>query len=226
MIEARDGGPSAADVRRGELLDFVQQKIRSELPKLSNIVIDFNPPVDEVPMARFVFQNGTAVVEFPYNNFAEMDRLIADRALANGIIGELLGVEDIEKRKDLIAIFIFLHEFGHALDYVENYLNNPQLDGADAFETWQMAYDAEKAGLPVPDVHPSDLKFTLAQFENLEQLFASRPEFRDLCQKINVQSIEELIWRQEKSYRALPAESYADNFAVNFIKKHLSDLLT
>lgn|GEM_PF-1060412 len=148
-----------------------------------------------------------------------------------------LRAEDLSDR--FLRVFIFFHEVGHAQDYTTNYLEYDTPEHAT--NKWSDVYNKELRTLPLPGIMPS---VAASCYNNsfgepeafLQHMIAHlqkyRPDFikdyQDFSdqfrKKLESTTIGQLMVENEKAYRAMPSEAYADNFAADFIKQHHKEL--
>ncbi|MBA4336339.1 hypothetical protein C0416_01010 [bacterium] len=135
-------------------------------------------------------------------------KLMQKRKLSAEVAAKMLEIEPENMTPELLRLFIFLHEIGHAYDYIKNYAN--QKDGADL---WTQRGQAETSSLPIPNINPSILRHKIDQNE-IDDLPI------EIQKKISEGKVDEIVYDQEEAYRKLPKENFADQFAANFIKEH------
>ncbi len=174
-------------------------------------------------------------VEF---DFSHPDAYIKSNNKGNSAEGEAYGLartiklvalkigarpEDMMQDRDLVNAFLLCHEMGHALDFRVNYLD-PELEKAPRGPKVQAIakaaaknYDKrqrDQMTQPIPGYlkegrKRSDLVHT---FRNRLAVFG-----------VDVNNQRELMNFLERTYREMPSEAYADNFATNFILSHYGD---
>ncbi len=141
-------------------------------------------------------------------------------------ISSELGIseQEIKSHPDIYKTFIFLHEFGHAVDFHRNFLN-PELDKVPKGQHTKQKYtealsnarnrciDARTANMAESLLAPRE-NLQYGNQKELQYLFFSRIKNQD------IRSVSECELRQQDGYRKAHDETYADNFAVNFIKQH------
>lgn len=195
-------------------------------PFLAHVKIQFVSPDDEPNTGGFfhrikideqTFIPSVSIVSFSAKH---LQRLIEVRKSSNQQVARLLGISISEMTPDLLRQFIIAHEFGHATDYVRNYETNPDYHGAEAAQEWNTHYDANLFTLPVPGYDPVDLIEEIARFDNLITFYQAHPEVESTINGVKIQNFQELVEAQELAYRASAYESYADKFAVNFLKQN------
>ncbi|HCC23434.1 TPA: hypothetical protein DF272_04650 [Candidatus Falkowbacteria bacterium] len=126
-----------------------------------------------------------------------------------------IGLKDEQLEGALLRVFIFAHEAGHVVDFVKNYLNNFDYQGmarSEVVEIWREEYRANMNMLAVPNMTRPKFEAFLAA--------ATEVEVDEFLDNYGFDSIKEFKMEQQKSYRQLPHESYADDFAIKFIKKN------
>jgi len=127
------------------------------------------------------------------------------------IISELIGVKPTELTTRALKTFIFLHELGHADEFI-SYVNQ-QDSYADATQAWKQRYKEEMSTLPIAGMNPSKLKTALDE-GHLHELLAAQNDPR-IHEGITE---DDLLSVQDEAYRHLPKEAYADNFAAKIIR--------
>lgn len=85
---------------------------------------------------------------------------------------------------------------------------------------WYNHYENELDTLPVPGLDPSDLRMALEKSGGFQSFMDQNPELVLKLKIYNIQNEDDLLRIQEISYRSLPHESYADNFACNLLRKY------
>lgn len=165
-----------------------------------------------------------SIVVYVINN-RHYDRLIQDRELSARTAAQLIGIdfEALRQHPDILARFIFLHEIGHAQDYITHYQNDPR-NGVDTtynpVKTNQEAHARQMNTLPYPGWNPADIRRKLLNGE----LAKEYEKYHLYFQQRGINSPEELATAQEIAYRNLPKESYADQFAARMLRKHWKTL--
>jgi len=142
------------------------------------------------------------------------------------LVAEMLGIAPQEVSPLLLKVFIFLHETGHAFDYIQNFLAQEvkrtcETPKATATAAWSQRFAAEMASLPVPNVTPSALK-TRIDFANE---IAGPDSLNDLSTDSEIVRLAKkepatLLSQQEEAYKAGESEQRADAFAVAVIQRH------
>ncbi len=212
--------------RAKELIGLLWQSLQKENPQLSTVHVE---DVSARSDATFEFTAGDFVppartqdkpkIRIATADVGSLENMLTTREASVRIIAELLDLPFEKISKELLLAFILAHEAGHAQDFVTNY----QDVGSDKLansNVWTDQYIEQLDTLPVPRLTPSDLKNTInnsggyvrfcARFSLLPQRLADR----------GITSEEQLLVAQERAYRSLPRESYADQFAASHIKQH------
>jgi hypothetical protein len=126
--------------------------------------------------------------------------------------------EDVLNNKKLVSTFIFLHEFGHADDYIHNSLRS----------------SAEKPGLArhqiINDAVRNDRKSRLRDMMTLPVpgniKITSQAEFNKFIPRMKsmgINNMREYQYAKQRAYREMPSEKYADDFATKYILDHYDD---
>ena len=135
-------------------------------------------------------------------------------------VANMLGINFSQLSPNLLKQFIIAHELGHSSDYAKNYETNPNYQGSDAAEEWELHYEGNLLTMPVPGFDPVDLREELSRFDNLEDFLKANPNLVKTINTGEIKTIQDLIDAQEIAYRTSVYESYADNFATTFLKKN------
>ena len=114
--------------------------------------------------------------------------------------------------------FIFLHELGHASDFLRNFAMDPDIGEANAVQAWKDASAQEMEGLPVPHVFPNELSEAATKYGDVTMLADEFPEAKVAMDRLGFTSLQQLLDAQETAYRNLRKESFADKFAADLFK--------
>ncbi len=219
------------DKDRERLLDVELQKIWSQVltryPVLSRVEIiipsadsslvytggEFLLPDDENP--------DPAIVILPAD-ISVYEKLKETRAPAIKIAADLLGRPFGEMSGEDIKQFIFLHEVGHTYDFIVNFEANSRIGEKDAVRVWSTLFVEQMNSLPVPGLDPNDLKIALGGIQTLSEFINIRPTLGARIKRLNIDTVEELLVAQELAYRNTPKESFADQFAAQFLKSYVA----
>lgn len=201
-----------------------------EYKHLAHVEVVFISPEEEPDTGGFFHrvqvdeQTFVPTIFIVSQNQEHMSRLRDARQASAARVADMLGIDFSQLSPDLLKKFIVAHELGHASDYVINYETNPDYQGSNAAEEWDLHYEANLLTMPVPGFDPVDLREELSSFDNLEDFLRANP---NLIKTINIGEIktkQDLINAQEVAYRTSAYESYADNFATGFLKKNAVEL--
>ena len=134
------------------------------------------------------------------------ETLMQARKLSVEISAQKMGLSPEEMTPEMLAAFIFLHELGHTKDYLTRYTSH---------HDFQQARKQEMQSLPVLGANPSVLNTQLLYGGPLSDWYdANRAQLR----QDGYGDRASLHRAQEKAYREIDTEAYADNFAVQVIR--------
>lgn len=119
-----------------------QELLEKELRKIWNIALEEYPELSiletenlivsqkdflQYTAGEFVASNeqGRSAVKMILGNIQHLDSLRNKRKVALEIIANKLGIASEHIEAKILNLLIFLHEMGHGLDYINNYLKNP-----------------------------------------------------------------------------------------------------
>lgn len=145
--------------------------------------------------------------------------------------------KDFVQNEKLVSTFVFIHELGHSYDYLKNYLratpdelrNGVSDDRINvAREESSRVRGEQGTQLPLPERVQGKVKkdgnLIKADYaKDAPRLNPKRFARRLEALGIDANDSEELASRQNKAYREMQREKYADTFATNFILKHYND---
>ncbi len=152
------------------------------------------------------------------NDLRGLDTVYLEIALRTGA-----RPSDVMKNKKLVQTFIMCHEFGHALDFNDNYLE-PALD--------EQRKLGKKVGVGAAALKDAYIASRRSRGEDMTQLMngslqSDSPDelqsvmySRLLALGVKTDDAHEMNLVQKKSYRKTRSESFADTFAMNYIMKH------
>lgn len=121
---------------------------------------------------------------------------------------DLLGIDTGQLSEKLLSNFIFLHELGHVVDYVENYQD---------FERKDETRKRELNALPVPGRTPATLAQELSDRSSDLMGYINSEKGSEWFNALGVKDTDELYALQEKAYHMTKMESFADNFAKEIL---------
>lgn len=132
--------------------------------------------------------------------------------------------EDIKDNKKLVTTFIFLHEFGHAKDFLDNYMKPKENKGKKPLaEVLKIAItDANERRLKdlMTEPAPSHIDFSKEDFKKYTkrlETFGIKPDKNGKISKKQFEIVS------TNAYREMSSESFADSFAVEYIRKHRNE---
>lgn len=167
------------------------------------------PESDENPAAVILMGGDVSAYE----------KLKGTRPDAMTAVAKLLGTTVERLDGPTIEAFIFFHEAGHLYDYFVNFgAANEELGYTEVTALWAKESEAQLRSLPIPGWSPSDLRYEIDQHGGLAAWRAADAEFDAQCRHCHADSVEELIRIQERAYRSLPKEAFADEFAAKEMK--------
>ena len=176
-------------------------------PELRGVVVQPIEPgkFGGTSRSRFAAKNETGheLLQIDNREGADEDLLREMQAYPGAIarVAALLDMNPSEITTKKLQCFVMLHELGHTLDRTRN------AQTPEEYERLRAEYKTQLASLPVPGIPASRLRVPGAR----EQILHEDP---DILTRNGVTSYEELIYLQERTYRNLPKESYADQFAA------------
>ena len=197
---------------------------------LSHVEVVFISPEEEPDTGGFFHrvkvdeQTFVPTIFVVSENQEHMNRLKDARKSSAARVASMLGIDFSKLSPALLRQFIVAHELGHASDYVKNYETNPDYKGADAAEEWDLHYEANLLTMPVPSFDPVDLREELSRFDSLEDFLKVNPSLSKTINISEIKTKQDLINVQEIAYRTSAYESYADDFATDFLKNNAVEL--
>ncbi|MAG11973.1 MAG: hypothetical protein CMI52_04185 [Parcubacteria group bacterium] len=136
------------------------------------------------------------------------DGLMREYTSSISLCAERIGVSFEDMTPSSLAAFIFLHEMGHAYDYLEN-VPDGEVKRKKRFD--------EMATLPLPGWAPSRARHAFVPGGQLALWFEAN---KDALAQQGYDSPEVMLDAQARAYRDLPSEVVADEFAVGIMQKH------
>lgn len=209
--------------------------IIQEYPCIANVkVVDQDVDGNAYYSAATKFTNGQFLPTVKFN-FSNTKAYLKPESLQNG---DNFGLEyvlktialktgakpsEIVHNERLVATFIMLHEFGHALDFRTNYLDPAlsQLEGpGKGIQALPMAIkkDAEDR---LRDLMTQPIPGQVSADGYLEKVAPFTKRLRALG--IDPNNPKEVITSMQKAYREMSSEAFADNFATDYIARHYDD---
>ncbi len=163
------------------------------------------------------------VIHFTDADRAQIEELMTHRKRSVELVAEMLEITSQQVSPALLKVFIFLHEAGHAYDYIKNFLEKEMgrcdTPKATATSAWRHCFETEMASLPVPNISPSALKARIdfaheIALEALDDLSTDTEIVRRAKEEP-----EALLREQEEAYKSGESEQRADAFAVALIQR-------
>lgn len=171
-----------------------------------------------------VFRTEKLTIECAENGTEEaFEELMQSRRRSAELVAERLGIDFKDLNPHALRNFIFLHECGHADQYIKQFFaplaltNSPhtaQKKSAEAFTQYLLD---ELKTLPIPKYGPVALRQMYAKHSFVLPCLVG--DYLGKKEGITDAEIERVISLQEKAYKNLPSERHADDFAVRFLKK-------
>ena len=128
------------------------------------------------------------------------------------------------KNKKLIADKILLHEFGHAYDFIENFLR-PQYESISGDSRGAEAlYRASK--IDGVNRREYELQSPDGSFEFLRRHSEEWRKSERRLKAMGIENYDEYLYARHQYYRDQPDEAYADKFAYDYIMRHYDDYFT
>ena len=128
------------------------------------------------------------------------------------------------KNRNLIADEILLHEFGHAHDFIENFLK-PQYESISGdsrgAEALYKASKIDRANRTEYELQSPDGSFQYLHRHSKEWRKSERR-----LKAMGIENYDEYLYARNQYYRDQPDEAYADRFAYEYIMRHYDDYFT
>ena len=214
------------------------QNLMADFPQLRNVELNaFRPGIPNAcfnsvgpdrnnlrPTVSYQFSNPDLYLTEKHdikNDLQGIDTVYLEIALRTGA-----RPSEVMNNKKLVQTFILCHEFGHALDFNDNYLE-PALA--------EERKSGEKRGLGARALKKSYVANRRRRKEDKAQLLYgsiesdSQSELRSVMRSrllalgANVKDKREMEMLQMKSYRKTRSESIADSFAMDYVMKHYNE---
>lgn len=199
-------------VKRFPILSRVEIVTPTDLDRLQFTGGEFVLPDDEFTDPAIILVPGDD------ETFAQLKR---DRRVAAQITAETIGISFEALTPRLLKKAIFLHELGHAYDYLTHVASDPEIGEENAPMVWRDFFFRQMETLPVPSLSPSELKAKVLSRVSLEAFLAERPQTQSRLLALGVTEVEQLLEAQERAYRALPKESFADQFVARWLNQQV-----
>lgn len=211
--------------------DIIIEDTRDDDFEMASFDPNFSNP-EEGPKVLVPIESSDDYIREVMNARKELLQIVKERLQSKGV-----GVEDLNP--DFLQLFIFLHELGHAHDYLtsEKFLDKDgNLDELKYKTTW----NKELGSLPLPYIRPVQFVEMIKRFGWDKEGVWSPESFNDLLKKLSssdkiykgnyeklsakdAKSPEEILAIIEREYKSLKSEKAADDFATNFIARHFQN---
>lgn len=218
------------DIEMDETMASVLRLMLEQNKYLAQVEVLFIPPEEEPNTGgcfHLVKVNKDTIVPSIFivvKQKEHLEKLFGIRRSSVELVAQMLGIEARDLTSDLLRQFIIAHEFGHTTDYIKNYESNSDYLGTEAAEAWRLHYDSNLLSLPVKGLDPAELQEEISQFSDLPAFLKAYPEVSKNIDQEKIKTLDDLLGAQEIAYRSSAYESYADDFATNFLKKNAQAL--
>jgi hypothetical protein len=143
-----------------------------------------------------------------------------ERPEAIAMIADMLGMDAERMDGNTMRQFMLLHEAGHLFDVYTNYeMESPGRNRTEVMELFEQESDAQMETLPIPGYDPSALRHTLREQGGLDAWRRHDASVDAACREYRVHSEEDLLRVQERAYRSLEKEAFADRFAAQALRE-------
>ena len=192
-------------------------------PVLNNVVVDHKTP-EEAILLNYVpayMKNPTqslspAKPEITINaDNTYYSNMFVSRYWTLKSDSALLGITTGEFRThlDLLKVHIFLHELGHAFDYLVNYVGETEKENSDSAMAFDLQHKSELATLPYPGLNIG----TLGYMHQTGRLIQKFEKYRGYFKRKGIFSVNDLLKEQELAYKKTPFEQNGNNFSLSIL---------
>jgi len=219
----------------------IEKEVSPKLKKLFKVALKENPelakaqfrqfpPIDKYDAGGYFelennMQGDVVPVLFLSEGKAELlTPLLKIRKESIKINASSLGIDSKEMTPELLQLFIVAHELGHIKDYMVNYEADPDLSAEEAAQEMYFHRDSVLGHLPIPELSPTHLAGELQAETNLQDVIKQYPIIKKHPKFKELKTIEDLLRLQEEEYRMSVPEKYADDFAVDLLKRHADEI--
>ena len=233
LLEFSQAFPNDQNLREGlDRVDSTLAEIRHErtkatldlagpnTEKLWQLVMDKYPELSQLDLLA---HTGSETMSHKSGDFTNPDAVTVQldeayykaafekRERSIEIMAERLGVPFSEFTEEHLRMFTLAHELGHAHDLRNNF-------GADyslALRDYKVRRRADLRELFIPGFSPTKLEQVIDS-TSWDDLTGKYPQLGEM-------TAQKAVEKQEESYRDLSSEQYADTFAANVIREHISE---
>ncbi|MDD4628422.1 MAG: hypothetical protein PHE68_03455 [Candidatus Peribacteraceae bacterium] len=163
-------------------------------------------------------------LEFSDADLRVIAELMTHRRRSVELVAHRLNIEPDAVSPQLLKIMIFLHEVGHAHDYLHRFLQPRMEAGSKRAKTEATAALQERNSKEIDSLPLKIAPSTLAQWVAIPVIFwdhvkhfAPSPE---VFASLRKQQPQEIVREQEERYKSLEFERIADTFATDFILRN------
>ena len=218
-----------------KFLANVYKNLVQEFPELSNVkVFDQNIKSNAYFNPATTLTDGQIIPSVNFN-FSHTETYLKPEELKEG---DNFGLEyvlktialktgarptEIMQNERLVSSFVMLHEFGHALDFRNNYLNVElaNLDGpGKGIRALPIALNKKNENR-LKDLMTQPIPGQVSADKYLEKVVPFTNRLTALG--INPHDPKDVINSSKKGYREMNSEAFADNFATEYIMHHYDD---
>lgn len=127
--------------------------------------------------------------------------------------GLKLPYDTVSSDKKLFETVMFLHEFGHAHDFLTNAMNYNGIEKTKFLSSWEAitAFDGGEDFMSIFDIERQNR-------EHEESLIPSESEY--FANSTQYGTYDDFRRLQAQKYRDMTDEKYADNFAINYLLEY------
>lgn len=194
----------------GEYLTDLYAVALAQDPRLEAVVINPSDSQEREVLAKtggfatHLGESGSGRYEVTLNTgdgWEHFEKLLESRRASVEISAKKMGIDPAELDAKFLAGFIFLHEMGHIVDYMDN---SPEI------ASFKERRQKEMKSLPFPGYNPAKL----ANWFNTQAGQDYWQQHGQAWAAQGFKSPKELVERQEKAYHDIETEDNPDRFAA------------